>query len=31
VKMIVFRCPRVPWRFQTPVRFLAVKQVLIWE
>jgi hypothetical protein len=31
VKMVVFRCPRVAWRFQTLICFPAVKQRLILE
>ncbi len=29
MKMVVFQCPQVVWRFQTPIRFPAVKQGLI--
>ncbi len=31
VKMVVFSCPQVGLHFQTPIRFQAVKQVLILE
>ncbi len=31
VNMIVFRCPRVAWQFQTPICFPAMKQGLILD
>ncbi len=31
VYMVVFRCPRDAWQFQTPICFPAVKQGLILE
>ncbi len=31
VKMVVFRCPRVAWQFQSPICFPAVKRGLILE